>query len=98
MKNPDRKTVQRLEELPNIGKAAAVDLRLIGIQRPQDLIGKNPYDLFDELRRVTGKEHDPCVLDVFLSVVDFMEGGDPAPWWKFSAERKKHMIKDQEEQ
>ena len=98
MKNPDRKTVQRLEELPNIGKAAAVDLRLIGIQRPQDLVDKSPYDLFDELRRVTGEEHDPCVLDVFLSVVDFMEGGDPAPWWKFSPVRKKHMIKDQEEQ
>ena len=91
MKNPDRKTVQRLEELPNIGKSAAVDLRLIGIQRPQDLIGRNPYDLFDELRRVTGEEHDPCVLDVFLSVVDFMEGGDPAPWWKFSTERKRYF-------
>ena len=72
MKNPDRKTVQRLEALPNIGKSAAVDLRLIGIRRPQDLIGKNPYDLFDELSRVTGEEHDPCVLDVFLSVVDFI--------------------------
>jgi hypothetical protein len=94
MKNTDRKTVQRLEALPNIGKAIAGDLRLVGIQRPQDLIGRNPYDLFDELRRVTGEEHDPCVLDVFLSVVDFMEGGDPAPWWRFTTERKKHMIKD----
>ena len=46
MKNPDRKTVSRLEELPNIGKAAAVDLRLIGIRYPQDLIGRNPYGLF----------------------------------------------------
>ena len=92
MKNPDRKTVQRLEELPNIGKAAAVDLQLIGIQRPQDLIGRNPYDLFDELRRVTGEEHDPCVLDVFLSVVDFMEGGEPAPWWKFTALRKRYFV------
>jgi len=91
MKNPDRKTVQRLEELPNIGKAAAVDLRLIGIRHPQDLIGKNPYHLFDELRRVTGKEHDARVIDVFLSVVDFMEGGEPAPWWKFSAERRRYF-------
>jgi len=98
MKNPNRKTVQRLEELPNIGKAIAGDLRLIGIRHPQDLIGRNPYDLFDELRRVTGEEHDPCVLDVFLSVVDFMEGGDPAPWWKFSLVRKAYMDKDQEEQ
>jgi hypothetical protein len=97
MKNPDRKTVSQLEELPNVGKAIAGDLRLIGIQRPQDLVGKSPYDLFDELRRVTGEEHDPCVLDVFLSVVDFMEGGEPAPWWKFSPVRQKYMDKDQEE-
>ncbi len=40
MKNPDRKTVSKLEELPNIGKAIAGDLRLVGIQRPQELIGK----------------------------------------------------------
>ena len=98
MKNPDRKTVSKLEELPNIGKAIAGDLRLIGIRHPQDLIGRNPYDLFDELRRVTGEEHDPCVLDVFLSVVDFMEGGEPAPWFKFSAERKEFMAKGHEEQ
>jgi hypothetical protein len=97
MKNPDRKTVSQLEELPNVGKAIAGDLRLIGIQRPQDLVGKSPYDLFDELRRVTGEEHDPCVLDVFLSVVDFMEGGEPAPGWKFSPVRQKYMDNDQEE-
>jgi hypothetical protein len=35
MKNPDRKTVSRLEELPNIGKAMAADLRLIGIEPSQ---------------------------------------------------------------
>ncbi len=97
MKNPDKKTVQRLEELPNIGKAAAVDLRLIGILQPQDLIGRNPYDLFDELRRVTGEKHDPCVLDVFISVVEFMEGGDAKPWWEFTAERKKYMANVWEE-
>ena len=98
MKNPDRETVSKLEELPNIGKAIAGDLLLIGIRHPQDLIGRNPYDLFDELRIVTGEEHDPCVLDVFLSVVDFMEGGDAKPWWKFTAERKEFMAKDHEEQ
>ena len=76
---------------------AAVDLRLIGIRHPQDLIGRNPYDLFDELRRLTGEEHDPCVLDLFLSVVDFMEGGERVPWWNFPAKRK-NIEKDKEEQ
>ena len=94
MKNPDRKTVSQLEELPNIGKAIAGDLRLVGIQQPRDMIGKDPYQLYDDLCNATGEKHDPCVLDVFLAVVDFMEGGEPVPWWEFTAERKKHMAND----
>ena len=81
MKNPDRKTVSQLEELPNIGKAIAGDLRLVGIQQPRDMIGKDPYQLYDDLCNATGEKHDPCVLDVFLAVVAFMEGGVPGLWW-----------------
>jgi len=91
MKNPDRKTVVRLEELPNIGKAIAGDLHLIGIRCPKDLTGKNAYELYNELCAMTGKKHDPCVIDVFLSVVDFMNGSEPAPWWNYTAERKKNL-------
>jgi len=43
MKNPNRDTISHLEELPNIGKAFAVDLRLIGIRHPKDLIGKDSW-------------------------------------------------------
>ena len=97
MKNPDRQTVTELTDLPNIGKAIAGDLRSIGIIHPQDLIGKNAYHLHAELCRVTGEKHDPCVIDVFLSVVDFIEGGDPVPWWKFTAERKKYLSRSHKE-
>ena len=97
MKKPNRQTVTELTDLPNIGKAIAVDLRLINIQHPQDLIGKNAYQLHNELCRVTGERHDPCVIDVFLAVIDFMEGGAPVPWWKFTAERKKHLTRDHKE-
>ena len=88
MKNPDRETVSQLEQLPNIGKAMAKDLQLLGIQHPKQLIGKNAYQLHSELYMLTGEKHDPCVIDVFLSVVHFMEGGKALPWWKFTAERK----------
>jgi hypothetical protein len=47
MKNPDRKTVSRLEALPKIGKATADDLRLIGIDHPKKLIGKDPCNIRD---------------------------------------------------
>ncbi len=89
MKNPDRKIVSRLDELPNIGKAIAADLLLIGIDRPQQLMGKDPFALYEKLCLVTGNQQDPCVLDVFMSAVDFMEGGEPQPWWFFTQERKK---------
>ena len=90
MKTPNRQTVSRLEELPNIGEAMAGDLRLVGINHPQELIGKDPYKLYNELCRLTGKKHDPCVIDVFLSVVSYMEGGDAKPWWEFTEGRKTH--------
>jgi len=91
MKNPDRATVAKLEELPNIGRAMADDLRLIGIDHPNKLIGKNPIDLHRELCRITGTRHDPCVIDVFMSVIHFMEGGESRPWWSFTEERKKQI-------
>ena len=91
MKNPDRKTVSQLEALPNIGPAMANDLRLLGIQHPQQLIGKNAYQMHRELCKRTNTKHDPCVIDIFLAVVDFMEGGDPAPWWHFTKERKEYL-------
>ena len=96
MKNPDRQKTTDLTDLPNVGRAMARDLHLVGIQKPKDLIGKNAFQLHDKLCRVTGEKHDPCVIDVFLAVIDFMEGGDPVPWWEFTAERKRHTTGDHE--
>ena len=93
MKNPDRETVTRLDELPNIGKAMSRDLQLIGIDYPQMLIGKKPFELYQLLCTKSGKRQDPCVLDIFISVIHFMEGGDPLPWWFFSKKRKKLVEK-----
>ena len=89
MKNPDRETMSNLEELPNVGKAIARDLQLIGITQPSDLIGMDPVQLYKQLCDISGKREDPCVLDVFMSVVYFMDGGEPLPWWSFTDERKK---------
>ena len=75
----------------------AGDLNIVGIQQPQELIGANAYQLYDELCKKTGKKHDPCVIDVFLSVVDFMNGGEAKPWWDFTEQRKEYMRKNQEE-
>jgi hypothetical protein len=89
MKNPNRETVSKLEQLPNIGKKMASYLEISDIKTPQSLIGKNAFDLYNKLCKKTGKQFDPCVIDVFMSVIDFMEGGEPSPWWEFTNKRKK---------
>ncbi len=92
MKNPDRATVSQLDKLPNIGPAISADLQQIGITHPQQLIGKEPLQLYKSLCIHSGKKQDPCVLDVFMSVVHFMEGGEPLPWWAFTKERKTQQL------
>jgi len=88
MKTPDRETVSRLDELPNIGKKIAADLESIGIDHPRKLVGKSPAKLYEKLCDRKGVRVDHCVIDVFMSAVDFMEGADPKPWWEYTAERK----------
>lgn len=70
-----REAVRTLTDLPNVGKATAADLHRLGIHAPQDLLGCDAYALYRELCRRDGVRHDPCVLDVLLSLVDFMQGG-----------------------
>ena len=86
-----RSEFTKLEQLPNIGRSLADDLRLIGVSLPAELIGRDPYSLYDELCRVTKQRHDPCVLDTFIAAVRFMEGGEAKPWWAFTAERKQRL-------
>jgi hypothetical protein len=77
-----------LEQLPNIGPALAANLRLIGIQAPNDLRGKDAFVLYQRLCAATGHRQDPCVLDTFMAATDFMRGAPAAPWWNYTAQRK----------
>jgi hypothetical protein len=59
----------KLEHIPNVGPAVTRDLNILGIHQPQDLIGKDPLALYEQLNKVTGQRHDPCMLDVLMSAV-----------------------------
>jgi hypothetical protein len=80
-----------LEDIPNIGPAIAADLRQLGIKSPGELAGRDPYAMYDDLGRITGQRHDPCLLDTFIAAVRFMAGESKKPWWKYTAERKREM-------
>jgi hypothetical protein len=82
-----------LEQLPNIGPSLAADLRSIGVQRPQDLAGKDALQLYRALCTHSGQRQDPCVLDTFMAATDFMRGAAPRPWWTYTAQRKQQFGK-----
>jgi hypothetical protein len=85
---------ERLEQLPNIGPAIAEKLRRIGIRTPADIPGRDPYEMFREYEALKGERCDLCLLDVFISVVRFMEGAPKQPWWAYTAERKMRLAKE----
>lgn len=89
----DRLKTRALTDLPNIGPAMVRDFKLLGIKTPEDLKGRDPLALYEALCEITEMRHDPCVLDTFMSVTDFLNGGEPKPWWDFTAERKRQYGK-----
>lgn len=87
----DRALVRCLTDLPNIGKESAKDLRLLGYTYPEDIAGECPFDMYKRLCEITGVRHDPCVIDVFMSVTEFLDGKPPRPWWEFTNSRKDRL-------
>lgn len=83
--------MKRLTDLPNIGKAGAGDLILLGIEEPAQLAGRCPFEMYETLCAKTGVRHDPCVIDVFISVTRFMAGEAPRPWWEYTGQRKEQL-------
>ena len=80
---------EALEQLPNIGPSLAADLRLLGVVHPRELASHDPFALYQALCARTGRRQDPCVLDTFIAITDFMRGAAAAPWWAYTAQRKR---------
>ena len=76
MKSPDRNTVSKMTDLPNIGKAISADLERIGLTHPKQLIGKDAYELHKLLCAELGRKADYCIIDAFLSAIAYMQGGE----------------------
>lgn len=87
----NRQTIARFDQIINVGAATAGDFERLGISTPQDLIGLNPLDLYRKICEFDRQFHDPCVLDVFIAAIDYMNGNQPRNWWSFTLERKKRF-------
>ena len=88
MKVLDHALVRKFEEMPNIGPQMARDFKLLGFKHPQDLAGKDPIKLYEQIQKLIGTRHDPCVLDTYMAAVDFMNGNPAQPWWNYTPKRK----------
>lgn len=89
MKAKTAKEVKKFQDIPNIGPAMERDFGLLGLLDPKDLRGKDPLRLYNKLCLITGVHHDPCVLDVYMAAIDFMNGKTARPWWHYTKIRKK---------
>ena len=86
-----QRNIIHFQEIPNVGKATEADFLILGFTNPFQLIGSDPYKMYNDLCTITNKRHDPCVIDVFISAVRYMEGGPPKKWWEFTKERKNKL-------
>jgi DNA transformation protein len=78
----------KLEDIPNIGKSIAGDLRSLGINTPKELAKCDPLTTYLLLSDSMGKRHDPCVLYTLMAAKHFLESGESIPWWKFTEQGK----------
>ena len=83
-----REAMTDLQKLPNVGPATARDLIRLNILSPEDLVNRDPDEMYRTLCQIDGERHDPCVRDVFAAVVDYASGGPAQPWWAFTPQRK----------
>jgi DNA transformation protein len=79
----------KLEDIPNIGKSIASDLRAIGILRPQQLAARKPLATYFALTERMGRRHDPCVLYVLMAAQHYLQSGEAVPWWEFTEQGRK---------
>ena len=79
-------TKSPLRQIPGVGPATEADLRALGIETVEDLIGVDPEDLFSRLAVHQGGHTDRCNLYVHRCAVYYAEGGRDAEllkWWKW---------------
>jgi hypothetical protein len=78
-----------LLQLVNVGPAVVRYFDRVGITHVDQLAGRDPIEVYDDMCAAEGRPQDPCLLDTVMSAVA-QANGDPArPWWHYTAERKR---------
>ncbi len=87
-KSSSKKLKSELLSLMNVGEATLEDLRILGIEKIDQLRHETPDNLYEKLQLLTEQKHDPCVWDVFAAIIHEARTGEKLPWWHWSKIRK----------
>lgn len=79
---------KNLSDLKNVGKATLRDLHLLDIHTVDELSLKDATSLFGQLEMLTQSRQDPCVWDVFASIIHEAKTGEATSWWTWTGQRK----------
>ena len=80
--------VKKFTDIPNVGTAMERDFLFLGLTTLADLKKQDAYKLYQKMCKKNGTRQDPCVLDTYLAVVDFMNGAPARPWYWYTTRRK----------
>lgn len=81
------RSIDPLRVIPGIGEALAGDLRVLGVEQVEQLVGHDPNVLYDRLCVHQGTKLDRCVLYVFRCAVYYATERQHDPelllWWNW---------------
>ena len=80
--------VTKFTDIPNVGKAMERDFLLLGLKSTAELKKLDAYALYQTMCKKSGVRQDPCVLDTYIAVIDFMNGAPAHPWFYYTKSRK----------
>ena len=61
--------VRELRKLPSVSEKAAEGMYLLGVRGPQDLVGKDPVAMYEELKSRKDFFAEPCMLNMLKIAV-----------------------------
>lgn len=89
MKSSSIENSNKFEDIPNVGPRVANDLKILGFKKPIDLKTFNAFQMYEKLCKKTKVRHDPCLLDVFLAIEDFVKNKRSMKWFHYTEGRKR---------
>ena len=79
--------IKNLTQIPGVGKSIANDLINIGINRAEDLKGKDPEKLYNKSNKFAGAVQDRCLLYAFRCAVYYASNQkhetEKLKWWNW---------------